>query len=48
MNGIMGKKDKKVMHTRKEEQQGKKVIIGLGAAAVILAILMFVAFTYLA
>nr|WP_325289777.1 hypothetical protein [uncultured Bacteroides sp.] len=44
----MGKKDKKVMHTRKEEQQGKKVIIGLGVAAVILAILMFVAFTYLA
>ena len=37
MNGIMGKKDKKVMHT-----------IGLGVAAVILAILMFVAFTYLA
>ena len=48
MHGIMGKKDKKVMHTRKEEQQGKKVIIGLGVAAVILAILMFVAFTYLA
>lgn len=44
----MGKKDKKVMHTRKEEQQGKKVMIGLGIAAVILAILMFVAFTYLA
>ena len=44
----MGKKEKKVMHTRKEEQQGKKVIIGLGVAAVILAILMFVAFTYLA
>ena len=44
----MGKKDKKVMHTRKEEQQGKKVIIGLGVAAVILAILMCVAFTYLA
>ncbi|CCX61990.1 MULTISPECIES: hypothetical protein [Bacteroidaceae] len=44
----MGKKEKKVMHTRKEEQQGKKVMIGLGVAAVILAILMFVAFTYLA
>lgn len=44
----MGKNEKKVMHTRKEEQQGKKVIIGLGVAAVILAILMFVAFTYLA
>ena len=36
------------MHTRKEEQQGKKVIIGLGVAAVILAILMIVAFAYLA
>lgn len=44
----MGKIEKKVMHTRKEEQQGKKVMIGLGVAAVILAILMFVAFTYLA
>lgn len=44
----MGKKEKKVMHIRKEEQQGKKVMIGLGVAAVILAILMFVAFTYLA
>lgn len=44
----MGKKKKKVMHTRKEEQQGKKVIIGLGVAAVIIAILMFVAFAYLA
>ncbi len=44
----MGKKEKKVMHTRKEEQQGKKVIIGLGIAAVIIAILMFVAFAYLA
>ena len=44
----MGKREKKVMHTRKEEQQGKKVMIGLGVAAVILAILMFVAFTYLA
>ena len=44
----MGKKEKKVMNTRKEEQQGKKVMIGLGVAAVILAILMFVAFTYLA
>ena len=44
----MGKKEKKVMHTRKEEQQGKKVMIGLGVAAVILAILMFVDFTYLA
>ena len=44
----MGKKEKKLMHTRKEEQQGKKVMIGLGVAAVILAILMFVAFTYLA
>ncbi len=44
----MGKKEKKVMHTRKEEQQGKKVMIGLGVAAVIIAILMFVAFAYLA
>lgn len=44
----MGKKEKEVMHTRKEEQQGKKVIIGLGVAAVIIAILMFVAFAYLA
>lgn len=44
----MGKKEKKTMHTRKEEQQGKKVMIGLGVAAVIIAVLMFVAFTYLA
>ena len=44
----MGQNEKTVMHTRKEEQQGKKVMIGLGVAAVILAILMFVAFTYLA
>ncbi|WP_298071577.1 hypothetical protein [uncultured Bacteroides sp.] len=44
----MGKKEKKMMHTRKEEQQGRKVMIGLGVAAVIIAVLMFVAFTYLA
>lgn len=44
----MGKKEKKVMHTRREEQQGKRVMIGLGVAAVVLAILMIAAFAYLA
>lgn len=44
----MGKKGKKVTHTRREEQQGKRVMIGLGVAAVVLAILMIVAFAYLA
>ena len=37
----MGKKnEKQVKHTRKEEKQGIKVLIGIGIAAIVLAGLM--------
>lgn len=42
----MGKNKHKAMHTAKEEKQGKRVLVGLGVAAVVLLILMFVAFSY--
>ncbi len=32
--------EKKVSYTKREEKQGKHVIIGIGVAAVILAVLM--------
>ena len=45
----MGKKKvKPVGHSKKEEAQGKKVLVGLGVAALILAFLMFLVCQYLA
>ena len=42
----MGKNKKKVVHTQREEQQGRKVIIWIGIVAIELVILMFVAYSY--
>lgn len=40
----MGKKnEKQVKHTRKEEKQGIKVLVGIGIAAIVLAALMILA-----
>ncbi len=43
----MGKNNRKPMHTQREEQQGKKVMMGIGVVAVILAVLMIVLFAYM-
>lgn len=42
----MGKSKKKVMHSQKEEQQAKKVLITIGVVAIVLVIAMFVAYSY--
>ena len=41
----MGKNKKRVTHTRYEEKQGKKVILTMSVIAIILVIIMFVAYT---
>lgn len=41
----MGTNKKKVMHTAKEERQGKKVLIGIAVAMMLLVILMFVLYS---
>lgn len=42
----MGKNSKnRVMHTRREEEQGKRVIRTMAVIAIILVILMLVAYT---
>jgi heme/copper-type cytochrome/quinol oxidase subunit 4 len=38
----MGKSKKSIRYTRREEKQGKKVLLILGIAAVILALIMLV------
>lgn len=42
----MGKSKKKVMHSQKEEQQAKKVLITIGVVAIVLVIAMFVGYSY--
>lgn len=42
----MGKNKKKLIHSRKEEQQAKKVLITIGVVAIVLVIAMFVAYSY--
>lgn len=42
----MGKSKKKVMHSQKEEQQAKKVLITIGVIAIVLVIAMFVGYSY--
>ena len=42
----MGKNKKNMGHTRKEEGQGKKVLIGIGVVAVVLVIAMFVLYSF--
>ncbi|WP_418698225.1 hypothetical protein [Bacteroides sp.] len=44
----MGKSKKKVMHSQKEEQQAKKVLLIIGVSAVILVLAMFVGYSFLA
>ena len=39
----MGKSKKKAMHSQKEEQQAKKVMMTMGVIAIVLVIAMFVA-----
>lgn len=43
----MGKNKKKVMHSRKEEEQAKKVLLIIGIAALILVFAMFVGYSFL-
>ncbi len=42
----MGKNRKKVTHTQREEQQGRKVMMTIGIVAVALVVLMFVVYSY--
>ncbi|MEL5892226.1 hypothetical protein AAE250_01815 [Bacteroides sp. GD17] len=44
----MGKSKKKVMHSQKEEQQAKKVLLIIGVSALILVLAMFVGYSFLA
>ncbi|MCD8093142.1 MAG: hypothetical protein LUF01_10050 [Bacteroides sp.] len=44
----MGKSKKKVMHSQKEEQQAKKILLIIGVSAVILVLAMFVGYSFLA
>lgn len=43
----MGKSKKKVMHSRKEEQQAKRVLLIIGVSALVLVFLMFIAYSFL-
>ena len=42
----MGKSKKKAMHSQKEEQQAKKVMMTMGVIAIVLVIAMFVTISY--
>ncbi|WP_294591691.1 hypothetical protein [uncultured Bacteroides sp.] len=44
----MGKTKKKVMHSQREEQQAKKVLLIIGVSALILVLAMFVGYSFLA
>ena len=43
----MGKSKKKVMHSRIEEQQAKKVLLIIGVAALVLVVAMLVGYSFL-
>ena len=43
---ILGKSKKKAMHSQREEQQAKKVMMTMGVIAIVLVIAMFVAYSY--
>ena len=43
----MGKSKKKVMHSRKEEEQAKKVLLIIGVSALILVLEMLIGYTFL-
>ena len=40
-------KNKKQIHTKKEEEQGKRVLAILGVVGVILALIMFIGYSFL-
>lgn len=43
----MGKSKKKVMHSRKEEQQARRVLPIIGVAALVLVVAMLVGYSFL-
>lgn len=43
----MGKNKKKVMHTQKEEQQAKRVLLIIGVSALILVFIMLIGYSFL-
>lgn len=43
----MGKSKKKVVHSRKEEQQAKKVLLIIGITALILVFIMLIGYSFL-
>ena len=43
----MGKSKKKVMHSRKEEEQAKKVLLIIGVSALILVLVMLIGYSFL-
>ena len=43
----MGKSKKKVMHSRKEEEQAKKVLLIIGVVALRLVVAMLVGYSFL-
>ena len=43
----MGKSKKKVMHSRKEEEQAKKVLLIIGVSALILELVMLIGYSFL-
>lgn len=43
----MGKSRKKVIHSRKEEQHAKKVLLIIGVAALILVFAMLIGYSFL-
>ena len=42
----MGKSKKRIMHSPKEEQQAKRVMLGIGIVAIVLVIAMLVGYSY--
>ncbi|WP_255419894.1 MULTISPECIES: hypothetical protein [Bacteroides] len=42
----MGKSKKKVMHSRKEEQQAKKVLLIIGVTALVLVVGMLILYSF--
>ena len=42
----MGKSKKKVMHSRKEEQQAKKVLMIIGVTALVLVVGMLILYSF--
>ena len=42
----MGKSRKKVMHSRKEEQQAKKVLLIIGVTALVLVVGMLILYSF--